>query len=152
MWEQPAAQPTTREKRVILGKVIEISIFKIMENYHYKFGTKMYKQGGGGAIGLHLTGSVARVCMDLWGEGMRLLMEDNLVKVYLFERYVDDINWLLEAIGLGVRWSSERKSLVWNEEWEREDVASGVTRGSQDVGPPVSNVLFPYGLSFYINP
>ena len=88
----------------------------------------MYKQGGGGAIGLHLTGAVARVCMDLWGEGMRILMEENLVRVYLFEKYVDDINWLLEALGLGVRWDRVRKCLVWSEQWEEEDIKGGNTQ------------------------
>ena len=82
--------------------MIEIGIRKIMENHYYKFGGKNYRQTKGGAIGLHITGSLARICMDNWATLMKMKMEDNLIKWYLMEKYVDDVNWVLELLGLGV--------------------------------------------------
>ena len=43
---------------------------------------------------------------------MKMKMEDNLMKWYLMEKYVDYVNWVLELLGLGVRWVREKDTLL----------------------------------------
>ena len=53
-------------------------------------------------------------------------MDENLVKKYVKEKYVDDINFVVESIGTGVRW--EGGSLRWNQEWEDDDTRQGTSK------------------------
>jgi peroxiredoxin len=52
------------QKSELMGKVLEICIHEIMGNQMYIFDGQAYLQTEGGAIGLRLTGLVARVTMD----------------------------------------------------------------------------------------
>ena len=74
---------------------------------------------------MRLTGEVSRISMDRFMRKFKLLLKENLVKVYLIQKYVDDINMMLEKLGKGTRW--EKGSLRWKQEWEDEDHRSGKT-------------------------
>ena len=38
---------------------------------------------------------------------------------------MDDVNWILELLGKGVRWDKEKDRLRWSEEDEKEDIEKG---------------------------
>ena len=46
----------------------EIGVRVIFENFIYKFGEKMYRQGSGGPIGARVTMAASRLVMIDWGE------------------------------------------------------------------------------------
>ena len=77
--------------RKLMGKVIEIAIVEIMENHCFQFNNKFYKQGKGGAIGLRLTGVIARVIMDRWMRRVKMKMKEAGMEIHLIEKFVDDI-------------------------------------------------------------
>ena len=97
-----------------------------MSNHVYSFDGKVYKQTSGGAIGLRLTGVVARICMDRWAKELTRLLEENKVKVYLLIKYVDDVNFFLEAIAPGSRWVGGK--IATSKQWEEEDKEAGLTK------------------------
>ena len=111
---------------MIVAKVIELAITATMKNHCYRFAGHVYTQTSGCPIGLALSGIVVQIRTNRWIRRMRDLLEENLCKTYLLEKYVDDINVLMEALGLGVRWFDG--SLRWSQTWEEEDEKSGVTR------------------------
>ena len=38
------------------------------------------------------------------------------MKIYVFEKYVDDVQTVTETVGLGSRWNEEKERIVWTEE------------------------------------
>ena len=124
-WGPTPTDLTEKEKRKIVGKILEISIICINENHVYGFNNRIYKQLQGGATGLRLTGLLARVHMDQWSRKMQEKLEYNLTKVYCRSKYVDDNNMAMESIGKGTRWVDQTPEtegqLKWKEEWEKED-------------------------------
>ena len=66
-WFPPRRAPKSdAERRLIVAKVLESACGIVMKNHVYTFGGRKYKQIKGGAIGLRLTGVVARIRMDRW--------------------------------------------------------------------------------------
>ena len=80
------------EKRSLLAKVIEVAVRTTFKNHLYQFEGRMRVQACGGPIGLRLTGVVARVIMDYWARKFRKLVDENELTVYMFKKYVDDVN------------------------------------------------------------
>ena len=75
-----------------------------------------------------MTGSVARIVMDTWGDKMEVAMADNGVKKYMMIKYVDDVDLLIESIGLGTRWVGDRTGKTeYRDEWTEEDRETGKT-------------------------
>ena len=55
-------------------------------------------------------------------------MKQNMMKVYLFIKYVDDVNLFIEGVKLGSRWiGKDENKVVQREEWEEEDRREGRT-------------------------
>ena len=54
---------------------------------------------------------------------MKEIMMDNLMIIYILDKYVDDINVVNECIDKGSTWNGDR--IEWSEEWESEDLVSG---------------------------
>ena len=127
-WGVPRRQPEGKDKMRLIGMVVEVAILIVTRNHHYRFGGNMYRQEEGLPIGSRLTGSIARICTDQWSRGMDLVLEENLVKRYLKEKYVDDVNLVVEAVGLGVRW--KEGTLRWTQECEDQDRNQGRTHDS----------------------
>ena len=120
----PRRRPKTpQERRDVVAKVVEIVIKAVMGNHVYTFAGKLYKQTKGGAIGLRLTGILARIRMDRWYRRMTLMIDDQVMRVFLMVKFVDDINLVMSSLGLGARWNN--KSLQWSKEWEKEDRIKG---------------------------
>ena len=87
----------------MIAKVLEIAFKGVMENHCYRWKGEMFSQGSGCAIGLALSGEVAQIRMNRWLRIMKMTLEENLCKIYAMEKYVDDLNVIMEAMGLGVR-------------------------------------------------
>ena len=104
-WGLPRRVPAGVDERKVVGMVVEMTIMLVVNNHFYKFAGDIFLQDKGLPIGSRLTGSMARISMDQWSRGMDLTMEDNLIKKYLKAKYVDDVNLVVEAVGLGTRWA-----------------------------------------------
>ena len=67
-------------------------------NHIYWYHNEMYRQNEGGAIGARLSGVVARINMDRWEECMMAAMERMKVGIYLFVKYMDNVNLAMSVI------------------------------------------------------
>ena len=61
-----------------------------MFQYEYKF--HLYSQLKGGAIGILLTGEVARLLMDRWSQELRTSLSRSSVELYLLGKYIDNVD------------------------------------------------------------
>ena len=88
----------------------------------YSFAGKTYLQQDGGPIGVRLAGAVARVVMGEWDLQLNTMMKENRMISWLMSRYVDDVTAVVTALKLGVRWCKKDKKLMYNKEFEVEDL------------------------------
>ena len=86
---------------------------------------KYYRQKAGGAIGLRLTGVVARIVMDRWAREFLVTLGRAGMDVHMLRKYVDDVNLLLSLVEKGYRWNSDTERLEWSQEADNEDRAQG---------------------------
>ena len=103
---------TEREKRRILGKVVEIGTRTVFRNHIYQWGGRFYIQREGGSIGLRLTGVTAKLRMVNWMQKYKNLLDKNKVRTVMNTIYVDDMNWRGQSLELGRRWSEEEKMFI----------------------------------------
>lgn len=80
----------------MLKESLKIALEMIMKNHTYKFEDVIRKQKEGGAIGIDLTGEMARIFMCWWDRQILDKLAKIGVKVLLYKRYVDDINMVIE--------------------------------------------------------
>ena len=69
-----------------------IGIETSFSEHIYEFKGELYKQQEGGAIGVRLTGEVAKVIMDRWASDMEACLRASKVEIFMLCKYVDDIN------------------------------------------------------------
>ena len=67
-WRYNTREYNENEKISVLAKVFEVGIRTTFLNHIYMFKNELYHQQAGGAIGLRLTGVVARILMDRWAD------------------------------------------------------------------------------------
>ena len=93
---------------------------------------------------------MARVRMDRWYRRMSTMLEMELMRVHLMVKFVDDVNIVLQSLGLGARWADGE--VKWKLAWEEEDRAAGRTedRVTMDVFLAMANSLEP-DLTFTID-
>ena len=90
-WPKPPQKFTEEEKRQILGKLVENAVKMTFNSHFYKWGGKIYQQMKGGPIGLKASGSVAKIAMEIWLREYRKRLEKAGFKVWLLQKYVDDV-------------------------------------------------------------
>ena len=78
------------------SEALQVVVKHIMKTHVYKFGDKIKKQTQGGPIGLELTGDLAQVFMMWYDSQLRSKLEERGIKVLMYQRYVDDINMVME--------------------------------------------------------
>ena len=53
---------------------------------------------------------------------MRQMMSDAEIKIFLEGLFVDDCRYVTSSLAPGVRWSNEKKSFIFREDWKKEDL------------------------------
>ena len=103
-WVPLGREYTSGEQRVLIAKCIMIGIETSFGEHIYEFNVELYKQTEGGAIGVRLTGEVAKIIMDCWAQDMEACLRASKIEIYILCKYVDDINLATHIIPLGFSW------------------------------------------------
>ena len=101
-WQYPRP-PRGQERRKLMGKVLEVAIKATFKNHIYLYRNELYRQKAGGAIGLRLTGIVARIVMDRWARVFSITLKEAEIILHMLRKYVDDVNLVLATIPRGYR-------------------------------------------------
>ena len=98
-------------------------ISSTFKNHIYTYRTSLYKQMKGGAIGLRLTGVLARIVMDCWAKLLKEALDKARVTVHMLEKYVDDVNLATSFIETGFGWDKEggKEVFRWSQSREEKD-------------------------------
>ena len=118
-WQFKKTRFSETEERRLLAKVIEILVRTTFKHHVYQFEGHFYIQRRGGSIGLRLTGVVATLVMNYWGDEFDKLLRRNNIETYLNKIYVDDQDLMLKALKTGTKWTGDK--MEWKEEWQHQD-------------------------------
>ena len=102
-WTEGTVPYRGDERKVILGRVMDIAVRKVFNSNAYTFAGKTRIQSDGSPIGLDLSGEIGRLEMGDWDVELVELCDRNCVKVDLSDRYVDDVDIVMNAIPHGFR-------------------------------------------------
>ena len=81
---------------------LKIVITVIMKNHVYNnFNGELRKQKEGGAIGMDITGEIAKIFRTWWDKQLLLRLNKLNINPFLYKRYVDDISIGVQAIEEG---------------------------------------------------
>ena len=90
-WNEAEREPNKEEQRVMLTEAIKIVLETLMKNHVYEFREELRKQKEGGAIGIDLTGELAKIYMTWWDKELLKRLEELGIDLIVYKRYVDDI-------------------------------------------------------------
>ena len=96
---------TELEVRRLVAKVVEISVKIVVKNHLYMWKNEVWRQTGGVPTGLRLSSIIGRITMDSWMSKVKNLMAENQFTSFLMEKYVDDVDHVMENIPVGSRWT-----------------------------------------------
>ena len=113
--------------RNLIAKVLKVSILMIMNNHVYSWKGELWLQTLGVPTGLRVSGIIAKITMDSWKWKMTEMMEENKMKPFLLEKYVDDSEIIIENIPMVSRWDDNIRKIVTTEETAAEDREAGRT-------------------------
>ena len=112
----PERQATEAETKQMFALALKVAVKACLENHCYSLGTDWKRQAGGGAIGLKLTGAIAKVFMVWWcrrfGQTIRAATVNVEFELYLHMFYVDDHNLAMEELPPGSRYRDGRVEIV----------------------------------------
>ena len=94
-WNLPKKKTTEEDtgiRRKMFTEALRTAILFIMKNHVYEFDNKIHKQEEGGAIGVELTGDLAKVFMVWWTKQFLQKARQGGEEIKLYKTYVDDIN------------------------------------------------------------
>ena len=92
---------TNEIKRRMISTALSVALTFVMKNHVYNFNNELRKQREGGAIGLELTGLLARIFMIWWDRRFLQKCNENQVGPEVYKRYVDDSNLLSRPVEPG---------------------------------------------------
>jgi hypothetical protein len=121
-WIPPLRSPTPVEQRKMLAMMVTHSIKYVMENHLYTTDGLIWRQVGGGAIGLRLTGELARIVMIAFDSILRQRLTSLEIQLWTYGRYVDDANTVTTVLPIGTRYVPETDSLETTPESVEEDL------------------------------
>ena len=119
-WIPPNNVPDEIVQRVMLKEALKIVLTVIMKNHIYCFNDELRKQKEGGAIGVDLTGELAKVFMCWWDKKMLKRMEEIGMDTALYKRYVDDVNIATE--GIEIEYDYVDGALIVRSEQRRDNI------------------------------
>ena len=102
-WKPASDQPDKVATRRMLTEALRAVLLFIMKNHVYTFDGTVRKQGKGGAIGLELTGVLAQIFMVWWDREFKTRVETLGIPLYMYKRYVDDVNVIVGAVEPGAK-------------------------------------------------
>ena len=105
-WIKPTEIPNEAKQRLMLTEALKIVLSVIMKNHIYNFNNEMRRQKEGGAIGMDITGELAKVFMVWWDKQFLQKLRSLGIDPSLYKRYVDDINVSTDEIEEGVTYES----------------------------------------------
>ena len=114
-WRKAEGIPNEEEKRLMVKEAIKAVLLVIMKNHTYIFNKEIRLQLSGGAIGVDLTGVMAQIFMSWWDKEVLKRMRIMKIDIYLYERYVDDINFCAGAMAPGTRYVNGKLEIVEEE-------------------------------------
>ena len=120
-WRDPVREPTEEERRFMLGIMLEHAIIQCMEHHFYQQGGLVRKQKGGAAIGLRLSEALGRSFGLVWDRKLVEKMEKLDWKPDMVERYVDDLNGIMDGVKPGTRYDKVEDKLGIVEDKIEED-------------------------------
>ena len=92
-WKFPdIGRMTEIEKKYILTQAVSIGLMTVMTSHIYEFNGSLRRQKNGGAIGMELTGTLAKVFMIWWDKMFLNKLTELNIRMPIYKRYVDDIN------------------------------------------------------------
>ena len=118
-WVFPDIVLTEEEKVWILAAVTGMMVEILFDSHLYTFGGRIYKQAGGGPIGLRGTCAVARLIMNVWDTMWEGTMRSLKFEAELYVRYMDDGRIMAHPVRKGWRWEEGR--IRYRKEWFDED-------------------------------
>lgn len=105
---------------------LAIATIFIFFTHLYTFGGKTMMQEDGGAIRLRFICALAKLRMAVWARSFTTKLKDTGGNLWLAKGYVDDLKFWVKKLELGSRLVEGK--LVWNEEWEKEDIRNNISR------------------------
>ena len=75
----------------MLAEAIKIVLETLMKNHVYEFKQELRKQKEGGAIGIDLTGELAKIYMTWWDKELLKRLKELGIDPIIYKRYIDDI-------------------------------------------------------------
>ena len=123
-WVFPNPNPTEHQIRLILGRVCEIAVRTIFQNFSYRFGGETFQQSEGGPIGARVTMACARLVMQDWGESYRRILTEAELLVDFLRGYVDDGRQISTCLAPGMRFNREKMKFEITKEGLEEDKIS----------------------------
>ena len=92
--------PDSNQQKKMMAMVVAYGVKLVMSNHLYSVGDEFYLQEGGGAIGLELTGIVARVFMMHWDKKFLAKVQLAGLIIEWYKRYVDDTGLIARCIAV----------------------------------------------------
>ena len=90
-WRFPRRKPSNLMTRRMFCSAMQLMIVKTMSLHDFRFDGKVYRQKGGGSIGLDLTGVISDIYMCEWDKALIQGMESARLMQVLYKRYKDDV-------------------------------------------------------------
>ena len=99
-WIFPTDEPAEDVLRMMFCYAIEVMVKRTIALHDFVLDNVTYRQSSGGSIGLDLTGVVSDIYMCHWDKQLIRLMEENDMRSIMYKRYKDDVNFVVENIGV----------------------------------------------------
>ena len=106
-WIRATRKPNKEEQRKMLTEAIKVVLETLMKNHIYEFKEELRKQKEGGAIGIDLTGELAKIYMTWWDKELLAKLRELEIDPILYKRYVDDIVIIVKKLLEGAEESEE---------------------------------------------
>ena len=103
---------TDKEERLLLAKVVQVSVKLILANHAYRWKGDIWLQTKGVSTGLRLSGVIERICMDHWRREMKIIMMEHRMTAYILEKYIDDVEVVTENLAPGSRWNGSELTVL----------------------------------------
>ena len=142
-WKPPRRSPTEQERRLMLGKMVELSIIFCMENHFYILGGEIRRQSKGAGIGLRCSEALGRAFGLDWDRRLIQRLEELNWPPLMIKRYVDDLNAILTALGPGVRYNQVEGKLEVVQELVEEDMRREKDDLTMEVFGQIANAIDP---------